>query len=46
MDYDPADVEEAAREDWASDSQGRDQMTREMYMDAVFECVFRRVRSS
>lgn len=35
--YDKDDVEQAAREDWAVDSCGQEQMTREMFMDALFE---------
>jgi hypothetical protein len=37
--YDPEEVEQAAREDWEKDSHGLEQMSREMFQDAIFECV-------
>ena len=35
--YDAAEVEEAVRDDWEMDSQGQPEMSRELYMDAIFE---------
>ena len=37
--YDPEEVEDAARDDWAEDSHGLKYMEKEYFMDAIFELV-------